>query len=197
MKKAVNSNYSYNSVERSVDLIEAANNVGRAQANNNNIDEMEIDDDESVENDNDGNGSGNCLDELEEVALTEEELALADESADSIVIKKGKKGRKKGKKKQRRAAIHPLALVNNWKEGDAAIIAKDIKRVRDNEKERLKRKRRVAKQMFKTQQNNQQQDTPVGKEIPEIAMPSWRLRTIRKRQQAEFQTEVLNFNIDE
>jgi len=128
------------------------------------------------------------------LALAEEELAI------SNVVKKGKKGGKKGKKgkKQKRtAAIHSLALVDNWKAGNEAIIKNDVEKVRNNEKDRLKRKRRVAKHLFKTQQNQQQQDTPVGTEMPGIEMSSWTLRAIKKRQQAQFQTDVLNFNIDE
>ena len=194
LKKAANASYSYNLVEESVDEIEAAIHVDRARANNNNSDEMEIDDDESVENDGDDDDAGNCLDELDELALAEEELAI------SNVVKKGKKGGKKGKKgkKQKRtAAIHSLALVDNWKAGNEAIIKNDVEKVRNNEKDRLKRKRRVAKHLFKTQQNQQQQDTPVGKEMPGIEMSSWTLRAIKKRQQAQFQTDILNFNTDE
>jgi hypothetical protein len=53
----------------------------------------------------------------------------------------GRKSRKARKKKKAKV------LVNKWNAGDAAIEKKDVKGVRDNEKERMKQKRKVMKEL--------------------------------------------------
>ena len=53
----------------------------------------------------------------------------------------GRKSRKARKKKKTKV------LVNKWNAGDAAIEKKDVKGVRDNEKERMKQKRKVMKEL--------------------------------------------------
>ena len=54
----------------------------------------------------------------------------------------GRKSRKARKKKKK-----TKVLVNKWNAGDAAIEKKDVKGVRDNEKERMKQKRKVMKEL--------------------------------------------------
>ena len=194
MKKSRNDKYSYNVVEETVEQMSAAANIGATSAHEGEA-AMDINDDEqgdAMDVDVDENGGVLVEDgDTDGVKDTDD----MDEMEALIALDDGVASRHGGKKRRgkRFPKLHKLTLVDNRMAGDAAIIEKNVKGIRENEKERLKQKRRVSKELYKTVQNREEQsgNTPVGKEMTGLAVPSWRLLAIKKRRDAKFKSKII------